>query len=154
MNPENLPPFPTNISRHNNPGKVIPWEYKSQQIYKKKIQTRFSWVCTWGILKTHNILHASKRYLKDPEGLGKYNNTEVKYGIFTAAARHLAPAVGKLSLKINILNICASFTYTSYCHGKCPWQKECVAMIFAYINLSLQNKKNLSFQLKNLTMTP
>jgi hypothetical protein len=32
--------------------------------------------------------------INDPEGPEKYNNTEVKYGqLFTAATRHLTPAV-------------------------------------------------------------
>jgi hypothetical protein len=69
------------------------------------------WSVVWYILfPVHNILihqrilrilnsQPNSAGINDLEGLEKYNNTEVKYGtFFTAATRHLSPAVVKYKI--------------------------------------------------------
>jgi hypothetical protein len=72
-----------------------------------KNETRLFSVCTWGIMKNCNIPHTlstdvsgtqlstlTRSRINNAERPEKYNKTVVKYEqIFTAATRHLTPAV-------------------------------------------------------------
>ena len=87
-------------------GKVRTFESNQSKFNTWKLQTRFYWVCSWGIMKMATSLtprtglsgfqFSTLKVLESliPNDQKKYNNTEMKSGrLFAVATQHLTPSV-------------------------------------------------------------